>query len=398
MITLLLVDDEESTLLGLSTLPWENIGITEVFLASSAFEAIDTVKLQRIDIVVSDIRMPGLSGVDLLMKLTEDPYNIKGILLSGYADFEYAKQAIQAKVLNYLLKPCSDEELLKAVQQAIEIIQEDRKKMIERQQLVKQLCEDPIWIGEKVLSYWLKNPPTIAELTKSIGEYQLPISIEDHYLYFEIRCSSKKECSIIEQKAVKYLSGHSFIMMLKSTDQNIISGLFIFGINNKIETDQFNYELLSDLKQYLLVNFQIECTIMTSDVYKLRDLSKLTEFKNGSLDQKLTIPSKTRGEVLVHRAQHYLYLKLSENPTLQDAAYYLNVHPAYLSKIFKEGSGEKFSEYIHRLKMEKAAYQIENTNKKINQIAKEIGYNDSSYFIKVFKKFYSKTPHEFRGG
>ena len=124
MSQLLIVDDEAHVVERLAELvPWEQSGILTVYKAYSADEAIEKLHEHPIDVVITDIHMPGMTGLELSALIRMKWKKIQCILLSGYADFEYAKEAIQQGASSYLLKPVTDEELLAAVSQALEKLQ-----------------------------------------------------------------------------------------------------------------------------------------------------------------------------------------------------------------------------------------------------------------------------------
>jgi two-component system, response regulator YesN len=119
MFNLLIVDDEPFIVEGLAALNWETVGINQVFKATSGKDAIKSIEENQVDIVITDIKMPDITGIELI-KQNELGRNKKCILLSGYADFEYAKQAIKYDAFEYLLKPASDDEIYQSVQNAID--------------------------------------------------------------------------------------------------------------------------------------------------------------------------------------------------------------------------------------------------------------------------------------
>src|SRR5690606_14808348 len=117
MLQLLLVDDEPYVVEDLFvTIPWESLNIEHVHLAYSAMEALDILKQHPIDIVVTDINMPEISGLELIQTIRKDWSHIKCVLLTGYAEFDYAKQAISQNVSDYLLKPITDEDFIFTLQ------------------------------------------------------------------------------------------------------------------------------------------------------------------------------------------------------------------------------------------------------------------------------------------
>lgn len=116
MFSLLIVDDEMDQADSLAdTIDWSSVGVDPVRKAYSALEALELLEANAIDIVVTDIRMPEMSGLELIEHLTGQWSHIQIIILSGYSDFKYAQAAVKHNVSEYLLKPVSDEELIEAV-------------------------------------------------------------------------------------------------------------------------------------------------------------------------------------------------------------------------------------------------------------------------------------------
>lgn len=126
MIELLLVDDEPYVTESLArTIPWDEIGVKQVHQAASGAEALQIMEEQAIDIMVTDISMPGMTGLQLMETVGEKWPNIRSILLTGYSDFGYAKKAIQLQAFDYILKPVSDDEFIKSVSSAIESLKDE---------------------------------------------------------------------------------------------------------------------------------------------------------------------------------------------------------------------------------------------------------------------------------
>jgi two-component system response regulator YesN len=82
--------------------------------------------------------------------------------------------------------------------------------------------------------------------------------------------------------------------------------------------------------------------------------------------------------------------------TLQAVADNVNLHPVYVSNLFKQETGENFSNYVLRLRMEKVVQMLKYKDLRISQIAHEIGYQKPQYFIKLFKSQYGMTPQEYK--
>lgn len=112
MIRVLIVDDEPKLREGLrSLIDWESQGYTVVATAANGFDALEKFAVHHPELVVADIRMPGMDGLELIGELRGRGSECHVLILSGYADFEYAKQAIQYRIDGYLLKPVDEDEM-----------------------------------------------------------------------------------------------------------------------------------------------------------------------------------------------------------------------------------------------------------------------------------------------
>ena len=127
MLQILLVDDERSVVETLADHSMGSCGIGTVHEALSGAVALEILDNHDIDIVITDIRMPEMSGIALITAIHEKWPHVQTILLSGHADFEYAKQAIAQESFDYLLKPVSDEDLIESVQRLVHRIKKSGK-------------------------------------------------------------------------------------------------------------------------------------------------------------------------------------------------------------------------------------------------------------------------------
>ncbi|WJH33630.1 response regulator [Paenibacillus sp. CC-CFT747] len=115
-IKMLIVDDEPVICRGLrETIPWETIGVEVVGDASDGVEALERIESQPVDLVLTDIHMDGMDGLELAKELRQRYPHIRIIILSGYDYFDYARQAIRIGVEDYLLKPVDVDELMEMV-------------------------------------------------------------------------------------------------------------------------------------------------------------------------------------------------------------------------------------------------------------------------------------------
>ncbi len=146
-LKVVLVEDEEIVLRELEeTIDWEGLGLEVVGTAKDGIEGENMIKALSPDIVVTDIKLPGKTGLQMI----EDAAVTNGIILSGYTDFEFTKRAIRLGVFDYLEKPVDDDELEASLKTlAIRII-EDEKDM----DSISDGCR--IVLKEDVQSHWIK--------------------------------------------------------------------------------------------------------------------------------------------------------------------------------------------------------------------------------------------------
>lgn len=131
MYRVLLVDDETLITEGLSILiNWKELGFSEIDTASDGEEALAIIKNKSYHLIITDIRMPGLNGLALIKALRVENPSTKIVILSGYSDFSYAREAMQYRVKDYLLKPISKDEITDVVINTINELDEEANNFV----------------------------------------------------------------------------------------------------------------------------------------------------------------------------------------------------------------------------------------------------------------------------
>jgi len=175
MVRLLIVDDEEEIRTGIRDLiDWETNGIQVCGEASSGMEALKCVDETEPDIMLVDIRMPIMSGLEVIESLSSGKQHIKTIILSGFDDFLYAQKALKLGTFDYLLKPCRPEEILDTVLKAKALIEAERKKKEVLSRYKLQLSESLPILKEKFLTRLVK------------GEYKYIGNIKTKFEFFKM--------------------------------------------------------------------------------------------------------------------------------------------------------------------------------------------------------------------
>lgn len=173
---MIIVDDEAHWVDNLSsTKPWHTLGIDVVHKAYSAQEALQILETHPIDIIISDVLMPEMTGIELMEKIRESDQRIKCIILSGYSDFEYTKEALRSQAVDYLLKPPSDQELLGAVKCAIEQLETEWGNVSSFERTQHILRENmPFLRGQLLLSAFRGEKLLLGEWERRLDSYELP--------------------------------------------------------------------------------------------------------------------------------------------------------------------------------------------------------------------------------
>ncbi|WP_372663502.1 response regulator [Cohnella sp.] len=129
MVNVLIIDDEEPLREAIRILgDWEALGVEQVLEATDGKMGLEMLKEHRIDLAIVDMKMPELSGMELLQMIERDYPDLLTIVISGYDDFEYTRQAIHSKVVDYLLKPINRHDLNQALLKAVNVLDAKRKK------------------------------------------------------------------------------------------------------------------------------------------------------------------------------------------------------------------------------------------------------------------------------
>jgi len=228
MYKLILVDDESEICQGLKEIvPFESLGFTVVGEAGNGMEALALCENLEPDLIITDIRMPIMDGLTLCRRVRAMLPTTQFIILSGYDDFEYARQAIQVKTMGYLLKPISSAEFIDMLKSAKLSLDEEFAKRRNVNRLREHFRESLPLLRETLLSSLLSGgmdaqtatanaekygislsaPAYVVALMK-MGENEPPDGIQDDQLrVFALR---NILCEVLEGRA----QGYSFLVFL----------------------------------------------------------------------------------------------------------------------------------------------------------------------------------------
>lgn len=492
-LKVLVVDDEFILRKGISNLvDWEKYGYQLIGAASNAREALSIIDDNKPHIVLTDIVMPNISGVELT-KLIYDKYpDIKVIVISSYDDFHYVKSAFQYGVSDYILKPTLNEQkilsTLTTVSQSIRPDFEDNDPSINLsifQNEMSNFFNNNNYTMTNISSlienkriFFLRTTPinksTYKLIRKNI-EYNFDKS--NTYVHYDkyivaciledITCLESKINYILDyiksidvdsfvsytsqtctdfdiNKGIdylSYLSGYSFFhsdtrkkhmyipfdstveidRTLKFKDKVFFDMIEKKGYIQALEylENTFNDITFDDkiTEQYLKMsiehafyNYIHLVDFGDSNTYELQKM-KFTlsdTFNNctnvGQLHINITTICETLkdklikldAEDLTNRIFTYIDTHYAQNITLKSLAEKFHFSYSYLSSYLNENSNDGFSDYLIKVRIDKSKQLLKSTNYSISKIALEVGFNDSGYFSKVFKKQEGITPSKYR--
>ena len=165
MYKLLLVDDEPIIREGLERIiDWEKLDLKLTASCPNAIAALDSMTDDMPDILLTDIRLPGMTGLELVQRAVTLHPMLQTLILSGHDTFQYAQQALKYGVIEYLLKPCSQKEMEEALLRACQAVDRQRKKVLylyeERRQRIKSL---PCGRARRMLNSWKSRSESLSK-------------------------------------------------------------------------------------------------------------------------------------------------------------------------------------------------------------------------------------------
>lgn len=177
MYHLLIVDDEKTTRDSLRTvLPWNDLGIGAVTLAKNGVEALELAREVNPQIVLTDIRMPKMDGIQLAQQLRSLFPECKIIFLSGYADKEYLKSAISLKAVSYIEKPLNPDEIAAVIRETVALCDRESQQHQAIAKLQDHVAGSQSLVRQEITLELIKETPDIPGLIAKYGE--LPLRVQ----------------------------------------------------------------------------------------------------------------------------------------------------------------------------------------------------------------------------
>ena len=391
MLKLLIAEDEPKIAAGLQKqIESMNLDLEVIGIAQDGEAALEAARRLLPDILLVDICMPFLNGLELLERLQECAKKFKVIIISGYSEFEYAKRSVELAVYAYILKPVDIKELKKKLEEIILEIQHDKHENEYLQFAVEQLNRR-------------KDMLIRTFLHDAINGGYSPEEIREHCSFFSINANLKYNLLLIKVPAEVYeihsINEILLPLQIEGVLKNLLSEynhaylfsddrgnmLLLYRQNAGIDK-RFYDEIKTDIKRELGIQVNMENMELTD----LDNIADSYDKLIGLLfDDKQFSP-------LVAKALNYIAKGYTRhNFGLEETAAAVGITPAYLSRLLKNEVGTSFSRYVAGLRIE---YAVELMNKGllIKDVADRAGFSSPFYFSTAFKKILNMPPNEYR--
>lgn len=366
MWNVMIADDEPLIREGLEKLiDWKGLGCELVYIAENGQLLLEEIKRRPPDILIADIRMPLMTGLEVAQFIYEQHMNIQVIILTAYADFQYAHEAIRCQVSDYIVKTSALEDIPAAVEKIT------------------------AWLEKKRLaSYRMLLLPTAAagESRDSIRRFMR--SAFESWEYHPARTGTGEICMI-------------FTMCQQDTPESMTAAAFKFSalcksflgspipvlISSEYEDSQTETSVYAGLLHYWK---QHEPAADDSAVH-LVELPSLQE----PAEQEETFASPAEEDDLLGRIEVYVQGNYTKKITLDDISEAIHANRSYLSRLYKQRTGKNLFDEINGMRVEKAKELIRGGRRRIYEIAGLTGFDDTAYFSRVFKKYTGQSPKEY---
>lgn len=398
MWRVLIADDEPKIRRGMRAALGQSFSdIDIVGEAEDGEQALELAKALRPDILLIDIRMPFLDGLQLAERLAHIGNDWCIIVVSGHDEFEYARKALTLKVFDFLLKPVSHELLTRTIERAKDQLALTRESNKYLAWAKDQLQENLGALKETFLRQWLNGNLSATEVAESTEflSIRLPERPQLMVVGFSEPSTSigpfKEGFRKLMIYAVKSLVEES----LKDCGQVYV---FVDDTENVIALTEFrSTETTNALAQGM--EKAIHDRIHQNPVIVVETLDE-GKYPHEAYEDALEELSR-RGnlESFVRLAQAFIDQNYHKpDLSLENVAENLEISPGYLSRLMKHAIGLSFIEYLSRIRIQHALRLMNDPAVKVFEAASQVGYRSQHYFSRAFRKILGVSPSEYRKG
>lgn len=354
VLKVLIADDERIARENMSQyIPWASMGMEVVDAVENGALALDILKSRPVDIMIMDIRMPVMDGLELLEHIRALGLNVLVIVLSAYDQFEYAQKAIQSRrVFEYVLKPVKRRDFCLLLQKAAAAVEEQRDVPGSEEESPSQ---------EAVRAHFARHIQRrdLEGALRVLEEYARQVDPENAEEVFDLKRLM--------------LNLHTEIRLFL-TQEGVHFG-----------SQRMDYDLLNEFNQCALPQ---ELT---------KRFSQLVEEMRPFLEQNPAADAPTKaGAVVGHCVEEIQKHYTEPDFSLYQLAEEMKLSTNYLSSLFKKEMGVGYVRYINTLRIHKAKQLLRDMRYRTNEVAMLVGIENPRYFTRVFKEMTGLAPSEYR--
>ncbi|AJY74225.1 response regulator transcription factor [Paenibacillus beijingensis] len=444
MYRVMIADDEALEREGLEWIVRNMMpGEFEIIHAENGRIAIERAEEHHPQIVLMDVNMPGIRGLDAIREIKSRLPDTKFVLVTAYDYFSYAQEALSLGVKEYIVKPAKRTHVVETLKRLVEELDSERSKRTEELELrhtvsrLIPLAENELALMIMVhqivdadagqLAEWLDFPldggcavvvafpkdvytrdkkkiyDSVRSFAKTSGPDCIVSSLIDRHMAIFLRTPPAAAGEVWKQETIRY--GEELISRAKrqldmtlfvgiGSAQSGTEGLHQSYFEAVFASTYFEHGgkacHFDDLKKGSGVPLPVpgEGSLNESALHRSYVVSALQRNREEREQQTLTV---------LDRAKSYIQERFTEDISLEEVAEYVHLNPFYLSKILKQQIGETFIDLVTRLRIEKAKALMASESLSLKEVCFEVGYKDPNYFSRVFKRVTGITPSEYRG-
>lgn len=390
---------------------WEEAGFQLVGCCANGYEVMEVIDKVVPDLVVLDINMPFITGIDAAKQIKNSYPHVKIVFITGYTEFEYAKSAIDLGALKYMVKPVTADDFRDLLAEVKALLDRENAHMQKVSQLEHLYQEAQKMVLQDILS----DPNINQSIYGRVRNQNLPWTEETHFQVAVIKVDEIHEgqlwtagdgksmvyavANIAAELAVK--NGYALV----KDESVVLLGAGEKDMDLQVEMQDYMSTILHVAEHML--NFTVSAglgqvcqgcaSIYGSYVEAIQALELRSKHGGNKLYTKEDLEKSYTRHTAVWDAIRYIEDNYATpDLSVDDISSQLHISPSYLRSLFKRQMGNTIVAHITKVRMEKALELLKEGSLKNSNIAEVVGYTDSHYFSYCFKRFYGISTAEMR--
>ena len=398
---ILIVDDEPHVVDAIrGILEQEPEVDLEIHTAFRGQQALKLCQQYPISLLITDIRMPDMSGLELVRQVRQLTPDCNVILLTAYSDFTYAYEGIQLHAGDYILKT-EDKQIIRS--RIFKILGTMEQELRHRSWLESARESNPISdrLCKKLLMPQRSSQQEEAFTLLGFRETGFPLLL----IAAKTPSHIPIQADILQKSLMRCLSGRITHLCASTISENICSLVLSLDPKGHAITGTWLMVTMERIQALYTATTQAECAILYS--YPIDNLDQLSGkyqiaaryLEAERFDACVKVISDVKKEsplVTIHFVKRYVKEHLNQDLSLSQISVVTGYNPTYLSRLFKEQTGETLNRYISRKRMEYIARLMRDPQISMQQIMDAAGFATRSYFNQFVKKETGLTPKQYR--